>query len=60
MPQVAHGDRGLDAKGAGAGNASYYYSFPRLAANGDVTVDGETFDGDRPRMARSRMEHERA
>jgi predicted secreted hydrolase len=40
---VAHGDRGLDAKGAGEGNASHYYSVPRLAADGRVTVDGETF-----------------
>jgi predicted secreted hydrolase len=40
---VAHGDRGLDAKGAGTGNASHYYSVPRLAADGHVTVEGETF-----------------
>jgi len=40
---VAHGDGGLDTKGAGSGNASYYYSVPRLAANGQVTVEGETF-----------------
>lgn len=39
---VAQGDRGLDAKGAGDGNASYYYSIPRLAAEGEVTVGGET------------------
>jgi predicted secreted hydrolase len=42
MPSVAQGDRGLDAKGAGEGNASYYYSVPRLAADGDITVGGET------------------
>jgi len=40
---VAHGNRGLDTKGAGAGNASHYYSVPRLAANGRLTVEGETF-----------------
>jgi predicted secreted hydrolase len=40
---VAHGDRGLDTKGAGSGNASHYYSVPRLAADGHVTVEGETF-----------------
>ena len=28
------GDRGLDRKGPGVGNASYYYSVPRLAAEG--------------------------
>jgi predicted secreted hydrolase len=43
VPHVAHGDRGLDAKGAEAGNASHYYSVPRLAADGTVTVEGETF-----------------
>ena len=43
VPHVAQGNRGLDVKGAGRGNASHYYSVPRLDANGDVTVDGETF-----------------
>jgi predicted secreted hydrolase len=43
VPPVPQGDRGLDAKGAGAGNASYYYSIPRLEAQGDVTVDSESF-----------------
>ena len=43
VPHVAQGDRGLDVKGAGRGNASHYYSVPRLAADGQVTVAGETF-----------------
>jgi predicted secreted hydrolase len=43
MPHVAQGERGLDAKGAGAGNASHYYSVPRLAAAGELAIDGETF-----------------
>ncbi len=43
VPPVAQGDRGLDAKGAGFGNASYYYSIPRLIAEGSVTVGGEAF-----------------
>lgn len=43
LPPVAHGDRGLDRKGAGVGNASYYYSLPRLSAAGSVSVDGEVF-----------------
>jgi predicted secreted hydrolase len=43
LAPVAHGDRGLDRKGAGIGNASYYYSLPRLNATGSVTVEGETF-----------------
>ncbi len=44
VPHVAQGDRGLDAKGAAAGNASHYYSVPRLAAEGRVTVEGQGFD----------------
>jgi predicted secreted hydrolase len=43
VPPVLQGVRGLDAKGAGVGNASYYYSIPRLEAQGEVTVDGESF-----------------
>jgi len=38
---VAHGDKGLDRKGPEPGNASYYYSLPRLAASGSVTLDDE-------------------
>ncbi len=37
-PIVLQGDRGLSAKGPD--QASYYYSLPRLAARGTVTVDG--------------------
>jgi predicted secreted hydrolase len=43
VPPVAQGDRGLDAKGAEPGNASYYYSVPRLEARGNVTVGDELF-----------------
>ena len=39
-PAVAHGEGGIDLKGPEAGNASYYYSVPRLAARGEVTVGG--------------------
>ncbi len=38
-PVVYQGDAGLSAKGPG--QASYYYSLPRLAAHGDVTIDGQ-------------------
>jgi len=38
---IPQGDRGLDAKGSGIGNASYYYSIPRLEADGALTIDGE-------------------
>jgi predicted secreted hydrolase len=37
-PAVLHGDRGLDRKGAATGNASYYYSIPRLSARGSVRL----------------------
>jgi predicted secreted hydrolase len=43
VPPIAQGDRGLDAKGSGLGNASYYYSMPRLAADGQITLGSETF-----------------
>ena len=43
-PIAAHGERGLDAKGPEAGNASFYYSFPRLAARGSIEVDGASTD----------------
>ena len=43
IPPVAQGERGLDVKGPGVGNASYYFSIPRLQAGGEVTVDGDTF-----------------
>jgi predicted secreted hydrolase len=43
VPPVAQGENGLDRKGSGVGNASYYYSVPRLGAQGKLTVDGESF-----------------
>lgn len=42
-PVVLQGDRGLSQKGPEPGNASYYYSFTRLPASGNVRVGGETF-----------------
>ena len=41
-PVVLQGNRGLSQKGAGAGNASYYYAQTRMATAGTVTVGGET------------------
>lgn len=38
-PVVLQGDRGLSRKGPEPGNASYYYSLPRLRARGTVTVE---------------------
>ncbi|MGH8495418.1 MAG: lipocalin-like domain-containing protein [Gammaproteobacteria bacterium] len=43
-PVVLNGDAGLSRKGPAPGDASYYYSFTRLAASGGITVDGESFD----------------
>lgn len=40
-PPVLQGEGGLSQKGAEAGNASYYYSLPRLVAQGHLTLDGE-------------------
>ncbi len=42
-PIVLQGDRGLSQKSAEAGNASYYYSATRLAAEGTMTLDGKTY-----------------
>lgn len=41
-PPVLQGDRGLSQKGPGAGNASYYYSYTRMATDGTVVIAGDT------------------
>jgi len=43
-PVVLQGDRGLSRKSATSGNASYYYSVPRLATRGTLKLDGEVFE----------------
>mgnify|MGYP000907827034 CR=1 FL=1 len=40
-PPVLQGDAGYSRKGAAPGNASYYYSIPRLRTEGTVTLDGQ-------------------
>jgi predicted secreted hydrolase len=40
MGIVLHGESGYSRKGEIAGNASYYYSQPRLRADGIVQIDG--------------------
>ena len=40
-PVIAHGDRGLSKKSAQPGNASYYYSIPRLSVAGSITTPTE-------------------
>ena len=37
-PPVPHGEAGLDRKGPEAGNASYYYSMPRLSVDGELRI----------------------
>jgi len=41
---VLQGDGGLSVKGPEPGDASYYYSVPRLATRGSVLLAGERFD----------------
>lgn len=41
-PIMAHGRDGLSVKGAGPGNASYYYSIPELTSSGMLRVGDET------------------
>lgn len=53
-PLVFQGERGLSQKGAETGNASYYYSYPRLATRGKVTVGSETLSVE----GQSWMDHE--
>lgn len=40
---VLQGDQGLSRKSAEPGNASYYYSYPRLSTEGTVSVAGNSF-----------------
>ena len=39
-PPALHGDRGFSAKGASNRNASYYYSYTRIATHGTITIAG--------------------
>jgi predicted secreted hydrolase len=41
VPVVLQGEQGLSRKSGEAGNASYYYSIPRLAATGYLVRQGE-------------------
>jgi predicted secreted hydrolase len=43
-PLTAHGDRGLSAKSAEPGNASYYVGYTRLRTRGRLVVAGRSFD----------------
>ena len=41
-PVVLQGPGGVSQKGATAGNASYYYSMPRMPTNGTITVNNQS------------------
>jgi predicted secreted hydrolase len=41
---VAHGEQGYSRKGRDPGNASEYYSLPRLSTAGTLSIDGHTYD----------------
>jgi predicted secreted hydrolase len=43
-PPVIHGENGVSQKSEGAGHASYYISLTRLAANGQLELNGQTLD----------------
>ena len=43
-PPALEGVNGLSQKSSGAGNASYYYSFPRLDTTGRLILAGKTYD----------------
>jgi predicted secreted hydrolase len=51
---VLHGDQGLSAKSSTPGNASYYYSFPRLQTDGVIGIGVEQF----PVSGESWFDHE--
>ena len=42
-PPVIHGEDGISRKGTDPGQASHYYSFTRLATEGQIRVGAETF-----------------
>jgi len=43
-PPVLHGENGVSQKSEGAGHASYYFSLTRLAATGQLELNGEKFE----------------
>ena len=42
-PVVLNGEGGLSRKGSASGNASYYYSIPRMETSGTIRIGKETF-----------------
>jgi predicted secreted hydrolase len=43
-PLVIHGAGGISRKGTESGQSSHYYSWPKLATKGRLTIGGESFD----------------
>jgi predicted secreted hydrolase len=43
MGVILHGENGYSRKGENAGNASYYYSQPRLRADGFIQIEGNHY-----------------
>lgn len=41
-PPALHGERGLSRKSAEPGNATYYYSLPRLESSGTLEIEGRS------------------
>ena len=41
--RILHGKDGISKKGSGSGNASHYFSFPRMKTTGKVFLKGEAF-----------------
>jgi len=56
---VLQGDQGLSQKSPEPGNASYYYSYPRLETEGAVTVAGQQVFSGRYKLDGQGMEHQR-
>jgi predicted secreted hydrolase len=54
MGIILHGEDGYSRKGKGVGNASYYYSQPRLRAEGYVQIDANQY----PVKGLAWMDHE--
>lgn len=52
--RILHGKDGISKKGSGAGNASHYFSFPRMETTGEVLLDGKAI----PVKGTSWMDHE--
>lgn len=53
-PPVLHGEAGYSLKGSSPGQASYYYSFTKLRADGAITFAGKSY----PVKGRAWMDHE--